>query len=106
MKVGLYFTFSLFCLNSQGISFLFFFVGFFFFFTHFCFVLERSLISNISFDRFTLFYTWPERRRFEEFTNLLDVQVREMKSMTNAIRKFEGTEKLLSEQEDIRNCYS
>ncbi|KAK4568602.1 hypothetical protein RGQ29_004140 [Quercus rubra] len=31
-----------------------------------------------------------ERRRFEEFTNLLDVQVREMKSMTNAIRKFEG----------------
>ncbi|KAM3751696.1 hypothetical protein ACB098_04G129500 [Castanea mollissima] len=31
-----------------------------------------------------------ERRRFEEFTNLLDVQVREMKSMTNAIRKLEG----------------
>ncbi|KAF3974907.1 hypothetical protein CMV_001798 [Castanea mollissima] len=47
-----------------------------------------------------------ERRCFEEFTNLLDVQVREMKSMTNAIGKLEGTEKLLSEQEDIRNFYS
>lgn len=31
-----------------------------------------------------------ERRFFEEFTNLLDVQVREMKSMTNAISKLEG----------------
>ena len=100
--MGLYLTFSLFCLGSLSI----FLCWFFFFFTHFCFVLECSLISNISFDHFTLFYTWPERRRFEEFTNLLDVQVREMKSMTNAIRKFEGTEKLLSEQEDIQNCYS
>jgi len=31
-----------------------------------------------------------ERKYFEEFTNLLDVQVREMKSMTNAIRKLDG----------------
>ncbi|XP_040986949.1 peroxisomal membrane protein PEX14 [Juglans microcarpa x Juglans regia] len=31
-----------------------------------------------------------ERRYFEEFTNVLDVQVQEMKSMTNAIRKLEG----------------
>ncbi|KAK6249486.1 Peroxisome membrane anchor protein Pex14p [Theobroma cacao] len=31
-----------------------------------------------------------ERRRFEEFMNLIDVQVQEMKSMSNAIRKLEG----------------
>ncbi|GLT72071.1 hypothetical protein SLA2020_440360 [Shorea laevis] len=31
-----------------------------------------------------------DRRFFEEFTNLLDVQVREMKAMTNAISKLEG----------------
>ncbi|XWS60732.1 hypothetical protein CRYUN_Cryun07bG0060900 [Craigia yunnanensis] len=31
-----------------------------------------------------------ERRRFEEFMNLMDVQVQEMKSMSNAIRKLEG----------------
>ncbi|KAG6633110.1 hypothetical protein I3843_12G026400 [Carya illinoinensis] len=31
-----------------------------------------------------------ERRYFEGFTNLLDVQLQEMKSMTDAIRKLEG----------------
>ncbi|XP_022726854.1 peroxisomal membrane protein PEX14 [Durio zibethinus] len=31
-----------------------------------------------------------ERRHFEEFMNLIDVQVQEMKSMSNAIRKLEG----------------
>ncbi|XVF12083.1 hypothetical protein REPUB_Repub08aG0084100 [Reevesia pubescens] len=31
-----------------------------------------------------------ERRRFEEFMNLIDVQVQEMKSMSNSIRKLEG----------------
>ncbi|XVE57142.1 hypothetical protein DITRI_Ditri04bG0067600 [Diplodiscus trichospermus] len=30
-----------------------------------------------------------ERRRFEEFMNMIDVQVQEMKSMSNAIRKLE-----------------
>ncbi|KAK8657062.1 hypothetical protein V6N13_035322 [Hibiscus sabdariffa] len=31
-----------------------------------------------------------ERRRFEEFMNLMDAQVQEMKSMSNSIRKLEG----------------
>ncbi|KAE8726555.1 Peroxisomal membrane protein PEX14 [Hibiscus syriacus] len=31
-----------------------------------------------------------ERRRFEEFMNLMDVQMQEMKSMSNSIRKLEG----------------
>ncbi|GMI99469.1 PEROXISOME DEFECTIVE 2, peroxin 14 [Hibiscus trionum] len=31
-----------------------------------------------------------ERRRFEEFMNLMDAQMQEMKSMSNSIRKLEG----------------
>lgn len=63
------------------------------FLLRFCVLSEFSPVSNISFDCFILFNAWTERRYFEEFTNLLDVQVREMKSMSNAIRKLEGIEK-------------
>ncbi|KAJ7956247.1 peroxisomal membrane protein PEX14 [Quillaja saponaria] len=48
-----------------------------------------------------------ETRYFQEFKSLLDIQVQEMKSMTNAIRRLEGQSSgngktLLSEQEDYR----
>ncbi|GMJ06685.1 PEROXISOME DEFECTIVE 2, peroxin 14 [Hibiscus trionum] len=35
-------------------------------------------------------YKNEERRHFEEFMNLMDAQVQEMKSMSNSIRKLEG----------------
>lgn len=89
-KVGLCWVFSRFCLKR----FLYFLLWCLF---SLPFSFHCSLISNISFDRCILFYTCSERRFFEEFTNLLDVQVREMKSMTNAISKLEGTEKFLSD---------
>ncbi|XP_034673408.1 peroxisomal membrane protein PEX14 [Vitis riparia] len=46
-----------------------------------------------------------ENRRLEEFMNLLNVQVQEMKSMSNAIRKLEGPNNStgrLIQQEDTR----
>ncbi|KAJ7945872.1 peroxisomal membrane protein PEX14 [Quillaja saponaria] len=48
-----------------------------------------------------------ETRYFKEFKNLLDIQVQETKSITNAIRRLEGKSSstgrtLLSEQEDYR----
>ncbi|TXG50278.1 hypothetical protein EZV62_022802 [Acer yangbiense] len=48
-----------------------------------------------------------EKRYFEEFMSLLDVQVQEMKSMNNAIRKLEGQSKYfgkanIANQEDHR----
>ncbi|MBA0806531.1 hypothetical protein Gohar_005982, partial [Gossypium harknessii] len=48
----------------------------------------------------------PERRRFEEFMNLMDAQVQEMKLMSNSIRKLEGQANIpsrtFSDHEDHR----
>lgn len=41
------------------------------------------------------FILGTERRYFGELMSLLDVQVQEMKSMSNSIRKLEGTGKIL-----------
>ncbi|PPD70231.1 hypothetical protein GOBAR_AA39667 [Gossypium barbadense] len=48
----------------------------------------------------------PKRRRFEEFMNLMDAQVQEMKLMSNSIRKLEGQanspSRTFSDHEDHR----
>ncbi|THU71420.1 hypothetical protein C4D60_Mb04t01220 [Musa balbisiana] len=46
--------------------------------------------------------TNQERKYFEAFTRMLDVQVEEMKSMGNAIRKMEITRRELSEDKGIQ----
>lgn len=45
-----------------------------------------------------LFILGPERRYFVELMSLLDVQVQEMKSMNNSIRKLEGTGNIIRDQ--------
>lgn len=45
-----------------------------------------------------LFILGPERRYFVELMSLLDVQVQEMKSMNNSIRKLEGTGNIIRDE--------
>ena len=56
------------------------------------FLFAYPLMSN------ALFVLVSERRYFGELMNMLDVHVQEMKSMSNAIRKLEGTKKFLYDQ--------
>ncbi|KAE8726188.1 Peroxin 14, putative isoform 4 [Hibiscus syriacus] len=42
-----------------------------------------------------------ERSRFEEFMNLMDVQMQEMKPMSNSIRKLEGQAKVCGKENDM-----
>lgn len=51
---------------------------------------------------FKLFIFLLERKYFEAFTRMLDVQVEEMKSMGNAIRKMEITRREFSEDKGIQ----
>lgn len=53
------------------------------------------LMSNTFSIAAPCFILGTERRYFGELMSLLDVQVQEMKSMSNSIRKLEGTGKIL-----------